>query len=389
MKLLKLNTTDLRKKKNFFIALGVFLTCSLIFFTVAQYKNSQKQLLVQQYQIHSLIAELGEIREQQDAFAQTLDMNFQQQEQLLSDLKIKNELQKSEYEKLKVMHMSAQEELQQVMEQKEANITDLVMKNQKLNEQMGLKKDQEKVMGVLLIGHNRGLTDTIILALIDSEKQKVVFVNIPRDFSYNGRKINEYYKLYGIERLEDAVLKVTGFSVDHYVVINFQALVDMVNAVGGIDIDIPKALVDYNYPTKNLGYQTVSFQKGLQHMDGEMALKYARSRKSTSDFDRGLRQQEILKALKEKIITSDLLQKMDVLGEIFAQLSTNIDTDISFFKALDLFQMVKDYHLDTGHILSTSNYLYSTKNAKGQYILLPLDKSYTKIQEFVLGLLND
>jgi anionic cell wall polymer biosynthesis LytR-Cps2A-Psr (LCP) family protein len=120
-----------------------------------------------------------------------------------------------------------------------------------------------------------------------------------------------------------------------------------------------------------------------------MALKYARSRKSTSDFDRGLRQQEILKALKEKIITSDLLQKMDVLGEIFAQLSTNIDTDISFFKALDLFQMVKDYHLDTGHILSTSNYLYSTKNAKGQYILLPLDKSYTKIQEFVLGLLND
>jgi len=92
----------------------------------------------------------------------------------------------------------------------------------------------------------------------------------------------------------DTVGGILGKEITHYVLIDFDGFRRLIDAVGGIDIDVPKRLYDASYPTRNWGYTVVDIPAGLQHFDGDKALKYARSRYSTSDFDRSKRQQLIL-----------------------------------------------------------------------------------------------
>ncbi len=157
--------------------------------------------------------------------------------------------------------------------------------------------------------------------------------------------------------------------------------------IGGIEIEVKKSLNDYSYPGPDNSYTTVSFEAGLQTMDGNTALKYARSRKSTSDFDRSLRQQQIIAAVKDKALKMDLLSKLDLATKIYAKISTNMDTDINLFDALGYLQSYKDYGVNGGNVISTSNYLYSTTNAKGQYILLPKGDSYLEIKKYFSDLI--
>lgn len=77
--------------------------------------------------------------------------------------------------------------------------------------------------------------------------------------------------------------------------IDFAGFKDIINILGGISIDVPESILDREYPDNNWGYMTFQVQKGLQNFDGDTALKYARSRHSTSDFDRSNRQQLIIK----------------------------------------------------------------------------------------------
>jgi anionic cell wall polymer biosynthesis LytR-Cps2A-Psr (LCP) family protein len=83
--------------------------------------------------------------------------------------------------------------------------------------------------------------------------------------------------------------------------LDFAGLEMMIDAIGGIDIDVPEAIVDYSYPLSENVIGLLRIEKGMQHMDGKTALQYARSRHSTSDFDRSDRQQQILQALKDKM----------------------------------------------------------------------------------------
>ena len=99
----------------------------------------------------------------------------------------------------------------------------------------------------------------------------------------------------GIKLLAEKVSEITGQSIDEYMVIDFSGFKSIVDALGGIEIDVPKDLVDREYPDNNWGYEVFSVRRGLQTFNGERALKYARSRHSTSDFDRSERQQLIIK----------------------------------------------------------------------------------------------
>jgi LCP family protein required for cell wall assembly len=85
--------------------------------------------------------------------------------------------------------------------------------------------------------------------------------------------------------------------VDYTAQINFDGFVQVIDALGGITIDVPKHIVDYAYPTANYGTMQVEFQPGPQQMDGQTALIYARTRHADSDFDRSKRQQQVLRAI--------------------------------------------------------------------------------------------
>lgn len=95
-----------------------------------------------------------------------------------------------------------------------------------------------------------------------------------------------------------------------------------------MEVVVPEDFIDYQYPTESGGYTTFILREGTWTIDGEVALKYARSRHSTSDFDRSLRQQQILTSLKDKILALGYFKDAKKIRELYSEMETNIETDI-------------------------------------------------------------
>jgi LCP family protein required for cell wall assembly len=245
----------------------------------------------------------------------------------------------------------------------------------------------ENIYSLLILGENSKLTDTIILLVLNKENKKITLVSVPRDLSYQGRKINEYFASYGAEKTKDIIKDITGIRPQNFIKVNFDTVIQSIDILGGVDIQIDQDLVDPYYPTSNFGYKKVVFEKGLEHMNGERALEFARSRKTTSDFDRSLRQQKVLIAIKEKIKSMGLMKNLQYFMTAYNDLSADLQTDLNILEAFNLFENSKGYELSAGNLLSNQNYLYSTKNYKGQYILLPNDKDFSEIKQAVLDII--
>ena len=165
-------------------------------------------------------------------------------------------------------------------------------------------------------------------------------ISIPRDLyvSYGkwawAGKINSLYPI-GLGRKEwisllaSKVSEVTGQSIQHYMVIDFTAFRYVVNALGGIEVDVEKNLYDNEYPDYNYGYTVFSVKKWLQVFDGETALRYARSRHSTNDIDRSHRQQQIINAIKTKALSAGVITSPSKVSSIIDATRKNIDTDLT------------------------------------------------------------
>ncbi|PZM84805.1 hypothetical protein DLH72_02945 [Candidatus Gracilibacteria bacterium] len=226
-------------------------------------------------------------------------------------------------------------------------------------------KNIKKEINILLIG--RGgvgndapqLTDTIILAKLNSDRKIVSLLSIQRDLYVNypdkdgHGKINSVYAHYyfkelkgnikseeakqkadriAIEKLASKIKDITGETVDYYVNVDFDGFKKVIDTIGGVEIDVKEDLVDRTYPDGNWGYQTISFKKGLQVMNGDQALKYSRSRHSTSDFDRSLRQQQVIQAVKERLKSSNL----DQIKNLYNVFLENLTTDVGLNDVINL-----------------------------------------------------
>jgi len=295
----------------------------------------------------------------------------------------------------------------------------------------------DKNINVLLLGmggeeHSGGtLSDSITLININPEEKKANIISIPRDLwvaiptdwnneTYN--KINASYaigadnsvrypnkkpefkgKLGGGNLSKYVIEKVTGIPVDYFVAINFSNYIDVINILGGIEINVEKPFDDYFYPVKGLEnetcgfsaekiaelhqkysgfelekqftcrYEHLHFEKGKQNMDGETALKFVRSRHSSQyggDFARSERQHEVLEALREKIISKNILSKGN---EILQKLNKSVSTDIDFNLLKQILEPLGDItQYQINHIYITEeNLLNSSKSSNGQYILQP------------------
>jgi LCP family protein required for cell wall assembly len=206
------------------------------------------------------------------------------------------------------------------------------------------------------------LTDTIIVASLDQDKKLVTMLSLPRDYwvedkEMGGSRINEvyynrkkYYKETSAEALEytkTRIENITGVKIQYWTKIDFQGFTDIVDAIGGIDIDVAESIYDPTYPKGETDlYETFSVPKGLNHMDGETALKYARSRHSTSDFDRSRRQQDILYAIKDKMLAADILFSQSKIQKILSAIKDNLETNISVQEILTLGSYAKSISKD-------------------------------------------
>jgi LCP family protein required for cell wall assembly len=187
-------------------------------------------------------------------------------------------------------------------------------------------------------------TDTMMVLRVDFDHHKAKLLSLPRDVWValpnlgawgitEGRINTAYYygELYQIpgggpkEAMETVTLNF-GIPLDSYAIVNFQGFVQSVDALGGIDIDVPERIYDDKFPTDDYGYMTLVIEPGPQHMDGITALRYARTRHQDNDTYRIKRQQLVLLAIREKAVNLDIVTK---LPELYSAAAGTFDTDLS------------------------------------------------------------
>ena len=131
--------------------------------------------------------------------------------------------------------------------------------------------------------------------------------------------------------------------IHYWVKVDFKGFKELVDAIGGIDVLVTEDINDQLYPKDGtFEYEPFVITKGQHHLDGATALKYARSRKTTSDFDRARRQQQIIYAVKHKALSANILISKDKIEDILDVLKENIETNITVKEILTLGSMAKD-----------------------------------------------
>jgi LCP family protein required for cell wall assembly len=180
--------------------------------------------------------------------------------------------------------------------------------------------------------------DSVMLLNVSPGDLGVSLLSIPRDVfivapRYGEQRISAINALgeqeaegSGPALLEASVKESFGVEVDRYVRLDFQGFIDVIDAVGGVDIDVPKLIIDDDYPTPDGGTMTVRFDPGWEHMDGERALQYARTRHQDGDYERAARQQQVVDALVRKL--SDP-RYVTAWPRVWQALQEHTDTDLS------------------------------------------------------------
>jgi LCP family protein required for cell wall assembly len=270
------------------------------------------------------------------------------------------------------------------------------------------------VLGIGGAGHDGpDLSDTIMVISIDPRTKDAAMLSVPRDlyvkipavgkYSTHYAKINEANSDGGPTEAEKVVENVLGVPIHYYVLIDFSGFKQAIDAVGGVDVNVPKALNDPYYPcddgTKYAGkYCAISFKAGEQHMTGAQALKYARSRETTSDFDRAARQQLIIGALKNKAMQLSTLTNPLKLTELINAVGSHVKTDFQPNEITKMASIVKsiDPAKVTNKVLDTVGTDSLLVDASGKIdgagsIELPRKGNfdYTDIQDFVKNIFVD
>lgn len=216
-------------------------------------------------------------------------------------------------------------------------------------------------LNVLLVGvdqrpgDNTFNTDTIIVASVDPTTHRVAMFSVPRDTVsiplppgplqqalgpvYQGKVNSIWTTLHnrpdlcpgatanarGFNCLKSIIGYFFGLNIPYYAEVNFTGFTQVVDALGGVTIDVQSPVVDDNYPTDGQGDRRIYIPTGIQHMDGAQALIYARSRHGSNDFDRGARQQRVLTSLLAQTNIQAILANLDQLVGAFEQ---TVHTDI-------------------------------------------------------------
>ncbi len=316
-----------------------------------------------------------------------------------------------------------------------------------IDRRVDVKQTKDGSVNILLLGKGGGLhdgpdlTDTIILANINPEKNRVTMISIPRDLYLTSTKskINKVYaegqqkNKQGILLSRAAVNSLTGVSPDYAVVIDFSGFEKLIDLLGGVDVTVENRLDDYAYPVEGkedelcghtedgiasfsaqiatasatefdifpCRFQRLQINKGVQYMDGKTALQFVRSRhalgKEGSDFARSKRQQNVINAIREKVLSlGTLANPLKVIG-IIGILKDNIATDIKEEEYDDFIKLaqkmkgaqIDSYVLDVGDVSEKRYGLLInpplSEEVEYQWVLSPrfgVD-NYSEIKKFV------
>lgn len=231
-------------------------------------------------------------------------------------------------------------------------------------------------------------TDTILIAIVRPKDGQVSLISIPRDLWVNiptvgMQRINTAYQFgeysgypgAGAGLLKDTILYNLGVQIDHTAMIDFNGFRKVVDTIGGVDVPISCAYTDWRLldptydPEDENNWFLYTAGPGLLHMDGDLALWYARSRKRSNDFDRGRRQQEVIRAIYGQALRTDSVAR---IPQLYTDLSSSFTTDLGLTDILNLSPLA--LHLTNADIRSyyiAGNLVTSWITPGGAYVLLP------------------
>ncbi len=286
-----------------------------------------------------------------------------------------------------------------------------------------LKGEDRGRINILLLGvggkgHDGGLlTDTIMLASLDTREKKAALLSIPRDLSVpmegkGWRKINNINAFAEVQAkgsgglaVSQAVGDILDIPIDYYLRLDFNGFVNIIDELGGIKVDVENTLSDKRYPI--LGkedaepyedrFEYLYIEKGRQKMDGELALKYVRSRHAAgvegSDFARSRRQQKVLEAVKDKMLSKYVLFKPRMIANIINELDESVSTNLKIWEMVKLWSVAKDIKSEDiankGLDNSPNGLLFDMITKEGAYVLVPRSGDFTEVQYMVNNIFSD
>jgi LCP family protein required for cell wall assembly len=283
-------------------------------------------------------------------------------------------------------------------------------------------EDKGRVNFLLLgnggLGHEApDLTDTIIVASIDTVHKTAVMLSIPRDLwvqnnGTNPSKINAVYELAkyneagkmdntnnntkavlaGFDAADKTVENVLGIDINYNVLVNFTSFKQAIDAVGGVTVNVPEQLYDPTMAWEN-GGNPVLAAAGTQQMNGTSALRYVRSRETSSDFARSQRQRSVILALKSKVLTAGTLSNPLKVSGLLNAMGDNLVTDMSLaegMRAYDLTKAIDNAKVQTVDLVTPPNGLVTTTAISNASVAVPRAGTfeYGDIQKYVDALFN-
>jgi len=260
------------------------------------------------------------------------------------------------------------------------------------------------LLGMGGLGHDGPfLTDTIIIASVKPSTGQIAMISIPRDLGVKIPK-HGWYKINHASAFGEAEKRGSGgdlaakvvedmFDIDihYYTRVDFQAFSEIVDEVGGIKVSVDRSFEDHMYPAPDHEFQTIEFSAGQQVMNGDIALKYVRSRHGSngegSDFARARRQQKVLFALKEKLLSFSTLANPVKINKIRKSLDQHVATNFEFADIMSLFRLSRELTnkkiitvvLDDG----VNGYLKSDYTEQGGFMLRPKTGDFKEITRMI------
>jgi LCP family protein required for cell wall assembly len=236
------------------------------------------------------------------------------------------------------------------------------------------KRDDEPIEGTR--------SDTMMLASIDPVSKSAALVSLPRDMWVNipgctarsgciggQQRINVAHAVGGPDLAVQTVTTDFGIPIQYYARVDFRGFQQMVDAVGGVVIDVDWPVKDDEYPTADYGYMRIYFGPGPQLMDGAQALEYARSRHGVNDFARAGRQQKVIVSVRNRVLQMNMLSRAP---ELIGIAQNSVSTNLSPVQMLGLAKLMSQIDKDRiANLVIDTNYVRPFVGADGADLLNP------------------
>lgn len=285
-------------------------------------------------------------------------------------------------------------------------------------------KSQDGRVNILILGKGgtghagADLTDTMILASVSLKNRSANLISIPRDIwipeirakinsaYYWGKQKPEFGG--GLPFAKKNVETIVGVPVNYALVLDFSSFKEIVDALGGVKIDVNNSFTDSLYPIEgreeNLcngdkefkcRYETIHFEKGINYMDGTKALKYVRSRNGdnneNTDIAREARQQKVISAIKNKILSKGTILNPFKLYKVWKVVRSSVETDIDFSSMIFLGREILSIDGNIQSFIVPDGLLVNPPESQRydyQYVFIPKTGSWTEFQSWVKDLIK-